>query len=144
MPYKTKFVPLNKEKYVGDVEKIMCKSLWERKLCKYLDIQDSVIKWCYECVKIPYMSPIDKKKHTYYPDFMVMLKEKTGEIKTIIVEVKPEKQTKEPANKKKKSYKNELVTFLINEAKWKAAKEYALDRKQKFIILTEKDLGISK
>jgi len=101
MPYKTKFVPLNKEKYVGDVEKIMCKSLWERKLCKYLDIQDSVIKWCYECVKIPYMSPIDKKKHTYYPDFMVMLKEKTGDIKTIIVEVKPEKQTKEPANKKK-------------------------------------------
>ena len=142
MPYKTKFVPVNRNKYVGNVDKILCKSLWERKLCKYLDIQDSVIKWCYECVKIPYMSPIDKKKHTYYPDFMVMLKEKTGDIKTIIVEVKPEKQTKEPVNKKKKSYKNELVTFLINEAKWKAAFEFCQDRNMKFMILTEKDLGI--
>lgn len=86
------------------------------------------------------MSPIDKKKHTYYPDFMVMLKEKTGEIKTIIVEVKPEKQTKEPANKKKKSYKNELVTFLINEAKWKAAKNVCDCNEWDFKLLTEKTL----
>lgn len=140
MPYKTKFVPLNAEKYVGDVEKILCKSLWERKLCKYFDVQDNVIKWCYECVKIPYISPIDKKKHIYYPDFMVMLKEKTGNTKTIIVEVKPEKQTKEPANKKRKSYKNELVTFLVNEAKWEAAKNICSCNEWDFKLLTEKTL----
>jgi len=105
MPYKTKFVPLNKDKYVGNVEKILCKSLWERKLCKYFDAQDSVIKWCYECIKIPYHSPVDNKKHTYFPDFMVMLKDKCGKTKTIIVEVKPEKQTKQPSNPKRKSYK---------------------------------------
>jgi len=140
MPYKTKFVPLNEEKYVGNVEKILCKSLWERKLCKYFDIQDNVIKWCYECVKIPYISPIDKKKHIYYPDFMVMLKEKTGNIKTIIVEVKPEKQTKEPLNKKRKSYNNELVTFLINEAKWEAAKNICSCNEWNFKLLTEKTL----
>jgi hypothetical protein len=140
MPYKTKFVPLNKDKYVGNVEKILCKSLWERKLCKYFDSQDNVIKWCYECIKIPYYSPVDKKKHTYFPDFMVMLKDKTGQTKTMIIEVKPEKQTKQPSNPKRKSYKNDVVTFVINEAKWSAAKSVCDNNDWEFKLLTEKNL----
>jgi hypothetical protein len=36
----------------------------------------------------------------------------------------------------------ECHSFIVNSAKWKAAKEYALDRNQKFIILTEKELGL--
>ena len=140
MPYKTKFVPTNKDKYVGNCEKILCKSLWERKLCKYFDNTDSVMKWCYECVKVPYISPVDNKKHTYYPDFLVMLKDKGGSVKTMIVEVKPDKQTKKPTNPKRKSYKNEVVTFVINEAKWTAAKSVCETNDWEFKLLTEKNL----
>ena len=140
MPYKTKFIPQNTTKYVGNVDKILCKSLWERKLCKYFDSQDNVIKWCYECIKIPYMSPIDNKNHIYYPDFLVLLKEKNGEEKTLIVEVKPKKQTEAPKNSKTKSYKNEMKTFLVNDAKWKAAKNLCESNRWNFKILTETNL----
>jgi hypothetical protein len=140
MPYKTKFVPLNKEKYVGNVEKILCKSLWERKLCKYFDSNDNVIKWCYECIKVPYLSPVDRKKHNYYPDFMVMLNCRDGKNKIMIVEVKPEKQTKKPKNPKRKSYKDEVITYVINEAKWNAAKIVCENNEWEFKLLTEKNI----
>jgi restriction endonuclease len=140
MPYKTKFIPQNTTKYVGNVDKILCKSLWERKLCKYFDSQDNVIKWCYECIKIPYISPVDNKKHNYYPDFLVLIKEKNGEQTTLVVEVKPQKQTEAPKNSKTKSYKNEMKTFLVNDAKWKAAKNLCENNRWNFKILTEKNL----
>ena len=140
MPYKTKFIPQNTTKYVGNVDKIFCKSLWERKLCKYFDSQDNVIKWCYECIKIPYISPVDNKKHNYYPDFLVLIKEKSGEEKTLVVEVKPQKQTEAPKNCKTKSYKNEMKTFLVNDAKWKAAKNLCESNRWNFKIITEKNL----
>jgi hypothetical protein len=35
------------------------------------------------------------------------------------------------------------MTWGKNEAKWKAADEYAKDRGWQFLILTEKDLGIT-
>jgi restriction endonuclease len=140
MPYKTKFIPQNTTKYVGNVDKILCKSLWERKLCKYFDSQDNVIKWCYECIKIPYISPVDNKKHNYYPDFLVLIKEKNGEQTTLVVEVKPQKQTEAPKNSKTKSYKNEMKTFSVNDAKWKAAKNICENNRWNFKILTEKNL----
>ena len=34
------------------------------------------------------------------------------------------------------------MTWGVNEAKWKAAKNYALDRGWEFMILTENHLGI--
>ncbi|MBM5783222.1 MAG: hypothetical protein FJ368_07390 [Pelagibacterales bacterium] len=58
----------------------------------------------------------------------------------MIVEVKPEKQTKEPSNPKKKSYKNDVVTFVINEAKWKAAKTVCDSNEWEFKLLTEKNI----
>jgi hypothetical protein len=35
-----------------------------------------------------------------------------------------------------------VLTWGKNEAKWKAAREYAKDRGWEFVILTEKELGI--
>lgn len=140
MPYKTKFVPVNKDKYVGNVDKILCKSLWERKLCKYFDNNDKVVNWCYECLKVPYISPIDNKRHTYFPDFVVQLVDKDNEKKTLVVEVKPEKQTKKPKNPKRKSYKTDVCAFLINEAKWKAANCLCENNHWEFKLLTEKNI----
>jgi hypothetical protein len=45
-------------------------------------------------------------------------------------------------NKPNKRYINEVMTWGVNEAKWKAAAVFCNDRGWKFDILTEKELGI--
>jgi hypothetical protein len=138
MPYKTKFTPKNTSKYIGNVSNIICRSLWERRVCKYMDENKNIIRWGSEELTIPYYSPVDKKMHKYYPDFIAEIKDKTGEIKTYIIEVKPKKQTIPPKKKRKtKSYIRECMTYSINEAKWKSAQQYCIKNDWKFIILTE-------
>ena len=45
-------------------------------------------------------------------------------------------------NKKNKRYITEVMTWGVNQAKWKAAEEYCADRKWNFLVLTEHELGI--
>ena len=110
----------------------------------YFDQNPNILKWCSEEVVIPYKSPIDGRWHRYFPDFLIQVKTKDGDTDTILIEVKPYKETKEPAKRKRitKNYLYEVQTFGINSAKWKAAEEFCADRKWKFMILTEKELGI--
>lgn len=135
MAYKSVYNPKNPSKYAGDVTKIVCRSLWERNVCRFLDENSSIIKWSSEEIAIPYMSPLDQKMHNYYPDFVVQFKNDSG-IQTWMLEVKPKKQTilKENASKKEK------VTWIINNAKWQAANLYCQKHKMTFKILTEKEL----
>lgn len=142
MAYKTKYFPKNPTKYIGNINTINCRSLWERKFCKFLDLNENVIRWSFETLKIPYVSPIDNNVHIYYPDFIVEKKNKTGEIQTLVVEIKPEKQTKQPSGKRKskKSLINESITYSINLKKWEAAKEFCDKHSWKFVIITEKEL----
>lgn len=141
MPYKTRFYPKNPSKYVGDPNKIICRSLWERKFCKYLDENQSIIKWCSEELRIPYVCPLKKKVCFYYPDFLFETK-KDGKITTYVVEIKPKKQTKAPENPKRKSYKSEMATFMINTSKWESAINLCENNGWEFKILTEEDLHI--
>tara|TARA_R100000315_G_C5235526_1_gene147399 strand:- start:1860 stop:2294 length:435 start_codon:yes stop_codon:yes gene_type:complete len=142
MPYKTKYNPQNKSKYIGDPTKIVCRSLWERRVCKYLDENINVIRWGSEEIAIPYYSPVDKKMHRYYPDFIAEIKSSDNSVKTYVIEVKPKKQTKAPEKKKKKtkSYIRECMTFAVNEAKWKSANKVCVNKGWDFIILTEDDI----
>jgi hypothetical protein len=135
MAYKTKFIPTNKEKYVGDVGKITCRSLWERNVCKFCDQTPNVLKWSFEEIIVPYTSPLDRKQHNYFPDFVIQFKNDSG-INTWMVEVKPKKQTvlKENASKKEK------ITWIINNAKWDAAKKYCEKNNMEFKIITEKEI----
>jgi hypothetical protein len=135
MAYRTKYIPKNKEKYIGDVANITCRSLWERNICKFCDETPNIVKWSSEEIVIPYESPLDKKIHNYYPDFLIQVK--TGDlVKTMMVEVKPKKQTylKENASKKEK------ITWIINTAKWKAAEIYCNKHNMEFKIVTEKEI----
>ena len=43
-----------------------------------------------------------------------------------------------------KSWAYSVRTWAINQAKWKAAREYCKDRGYEFKIMTEYDLGIKK
>jgi hypothetical protein len=135
MAYRTIFNPKNPKKYAGDASKIVCRSLWERNVCKFCDDHPNVLKWSSEEIAIPYTNPIDKKVHNYYPDFLIQFNGTNGH-QTWMVEVKPKKQTllKENASKKEK------VTWIINNAKWHAAKQYCDKHKIIFQILTEKEL----
>jgi hypothetical protein len=144
MAYKGYFQPQNPSKYEGQHTNIIYRSSWELKYMLWLDKHPDVLKWSSEEFFIPYLSPIDGKVHRYYPDFKVKQKNRDGVIETVVVEVKPEKQTKEPVvqKRKTKSYLTEVYTWGVNQAKWKAAKNYCADRQWKFQILTEHDLGI--
>ena len=135
MAYKTRFTPQNPKKYVGDLSKIVCRSLWERNVCKFCDENSSIKKWSFEEIVIPYQSPIDKKMHNYFPDFLIEFENKNG-IQRWMIEVKPKKQTflKENASKKEK------ITWIINQAKWKAAESYCNKHGIEFKIITEKEI----
>ena len=112
----------------------------------YLDKNDSVISWGSEEFFVPYVSPIDNKIHRYFPDMIIRVRTKDGKTKTFVWEIKPEKQTREPVKKSKvtKRYVTEVLTYGINQAKWKAAEEFCADRGWKFQLITEKNLGIGK
>jgi len=141
---KSIFKPSHPRKYKGDARNIICRSSWERRFCNWCDINESILEWGSEEFWIPYLSPIDNRTHRYFPDFIIKVKESTGDIKTYVIEVKPKRQTKPPIKKKRvsKSYIYEMKTYSVNQAKWKAADEWCKDRKIEFKIITENELGI--
>ena len=146
MSYKGKFRPRNRQKYKGDVGEVVYRSLWELKFMKYCDSNRNILEWGSEEFCLPYRSPLDNKVHRYFPDFYIKVKENTGQIKKYIIEVKPKRQCMEPKPQKKKTrtYIYEVREYAKNQAKWKAAEEYCLDRGYEFKVLTEKELGIGR
>ena len=127
-----------------DANNIICRSTWETKFCNYCDLNENILEWASEEFYIRYRSPVDNQVHRYFPDFLIKVKENTGEIKTYVIEVKPKKQTKPPKKRKKvtDSYLYECKTYAVNTAKWKAAEEFCKNRKIEFKIITEQELGI--
>lgn len=142
--YKGRFRPNDPSKYRGDITNIIYRSLWELRFMKWCDTNHGVIEWGSETVIIPYISPVDKKIHRYFVDFYMKVRSSDNVIQKYLIEIKPERFTKPPEIPKKKTKKfiDEVFQYGVNQAKWKAAFEYCSDRKMKFMILTEKDLGI--
>jgi hypothetical protein len=144
MAYQGTFRPKNPQKYVGDHRNIIYRSSWECRVMNWLDKNPDIVSWASEELIVPYMSPVDNRWHRYFPDFLVKVKTREGKVRTMMIEVKPKKQTKEPEKKKRvtKQYLQEVMTWGVNQAKWKAATEYCLDRGWEFKILTEEHLGL--
>ena len=110
----------------------------------YCDKNENILEWSSEEIILPYRSPLDNRIHRYYPDFYIKVKESSGVIKKMLIEVKPKKQCVEPIRPKRKTkgYIYEVKEYARNQAKWKAAKEWCLDRGYEFKIFTEDELGI--
>ena len=143
--HQGRFHPQNPQKYKGDSRNIIYRSSWELKFMKYCDRKINVLEWGSEEFFIPYVSPIDGKVHKYFPDFFVKLKERSGQIKKYVIEVKPKSQTKRPIRtprKRNKTFITEALTYEKNVAKWKAAQEWCQDRMLEFKIITEDELGL--
>ena len=142
--YKGKFRTKNPSKYKGDVNNIVYRSLWELRFMKWCDSNTSVQEWGSETVIVPYISPLDKKVHRYFVDFYIKVMDKNGGLQKYLIEIKPERFTKPPIipARKTKAFIDEVFQYGVNEAKWKAAFEFCQDRNMKFMVLTEKDLGL--
>lgn len=148
--YQGKYKPQNPEKYVGDVSQVIYRSGWERKLMLRCDTDPNILKWGSEIHPIPYYSSVDKKARRYFVDFFIKLKSKTGQVRNIMVEVKPHKETIPPVppkinnTKRKQRYLKEMITYQRNLDKWEAATAWGKKNGMEFTIMDEYSLGIKK
>tara|TARA_B100000287_G_C20373225_1_gene678580 strand:+ start:180 stop:686 length:507 start_codon:yes stop_codon:yes gene_type:complete len=130
--YKTK----NASKYKGDHSNIVYRSLWEKAVFQWCDKNPAVKSWSSEEIVVPYFYEVDKRYHRYFVDIKIVFEDKT-----LLVEIKPEKETKPPEGPKRtKRYINEGLTYVKNMNKWEAANSFAKDRGWEFQIWTEKTL----
>ena len=150
-----KYKPQNPGKYRGDVDKITFRSSWELSFMRWADSTPEILAWESERTIIQYFDPttLDEfgrpKPRRYFMDFLAIVKKADGSIKTILIEIKPYKQTIRPrrvASKSEKTMDDEYKTWMKNQAKWAAAKELCRQKNWEFVVITEKTLfaGIDK
>ena len=146
MAYTGKFRPRNPAKYKGDYTNIIYRSSWELRCMKYFDSNSNILRWQSEEFYIPYKSPIDQRWHRYFPDFLITARQNNGTVETILIEVKPYKQTIRPKTQQRitQRYITEVRTWGINSYKWAAAKKHCAQKGWKFQIITEHELRIAK
>lgn len=122
--------------------KVEYKSSLERNAFKYADINPKIVSWSVEPFHIKYIKPTDGKQHRYFIDMLLVFE--NGQ--KFIVEVKSKGETimpKKPSKKTQKallSYKEAVLKYMINKAKWEAAQKFAEMNNCKFVILTEDQL----
>lgn len=151
--------PKNKEKYKGRVDNIVFRSSLELQFMRYCDLNPAILEWSSEEIVIPYISPKDKKIHRYYVDFWIKYISEENEtdkngivilennkpkkkIKKALIEIKSADEIKPPKQPARitDTYKRKIATWLINMAKWQAAKNFATKYNMEFKIITEKQL----
>ena len=144
MTYKGLFKPKNPSKYKGNINEIVYRSSWEKKIMIYCDTTKSVVEWGSEELIIPYISPWDGRYHRYFPDFYVKVKDRSGKLQKYIIEVKPKHQCTPPEKTPKRrtgKWFSKVKTWGINKAKWKSAQEFCESHGMQFKILTEDHLN---
>ena len=109
MSYNGKFRPRHPKKYKGDPTNITFRSLWEKKFMSYCDLNESINEWQSEEFWIPYRSPLDNRVHRYFPDFFIKYRDGNGKRRSVVIEVKPKKETKMPPTNPKKRTMNDIV-----------------------------------
>ena len=140
------FRPRNPEKYKGDYTNIVYRSSWERMFMRWCDDNPNIKRWQSEEKAIWYWNPIQKKNCRYYPDFIVEYERKDGITLQEMVEIKPYRQVVGPPENPKrrtKAWVGSVMTYMVNQAKWAAARRWCEDKGMNFRIVTEKDLGIT-
>jgi hypothetical protein len=144
--YKGKFKEFkNPEKYIGDLDNVTYRSLWERNVMRWLDENPNVKEWASEELFFPYNHPITGKRAKYYPDFYVKMIDGVNRV----IEVKPQKEIDKPVSptRKTKSYMEAVSTWIVNQEKWKTAEFYCNKNNINFEIWSENtltEMGIMK
>jgi hypothetical protein len=160
-PYKQGyFKPMNPEKYRGNTNEIIFRSMWEHRFMMWCDIHKNIVKWSSEPVNIPYLNPCarlvngvyEPAIHNYYVDFFITVKKDDLPAESWLIEIKPGMQVPtteqiqrlhkminegSKTDKKIKRFNRELKTLLVNRAKFLAAKKFAKERGCKFSVCDE-------
>lgn len=142
------FSPRNPQKYRGNASRIVYRSSWELAFLNQLDSNTNVLEYSSEELKIPYQDQSTKDHQgnfsfrLYHPDFLVRYKDQHGKVRTVLIEIKPLKETQAPKQTKKgRRMLTEAKTYIRNMCKWKAAQAYCRQRGWEFKIVTEINLG---
>jgi hypothetical protein len=131
-----KFKPKNPEKYLGN-RMPTYRSSWEFTFMKFCDEHPSVTQWASEAIKIPYRNPLTGKQTIYVPDFFISYTDAKGSSHVELIEVKPSNQAvKEKLGRSRANQAH----WVINQAKWEAARVWCKQRKIYFRIITEGDM----
>ena len=111
---------------------------------RMLDLNPNVLEWSSEETIIPYQNPLTGRVSRYFVDFYAKMRDKNGEVKKFLIEIKPHCQTLPPVqkNKKTKSLIYQQAEYAKNQAKWAAAASFAKNKGMVFTIITEKHLGL--
>lgn len=133
------FVPKNPQKLIGNAQPFY-RSSWELTVMTLLDQHPNVINWASESVTIPYINPLTGKKSIYIPDFLIVYRDKSGNQRAELVEVKPKKE----AMQENARSKRDKAALMVNTAKWAAAMTFCKKNGLSFRILTEDQIYISK
>ena len=113
------------------------RSSWEYTFMKFCDEHPSVSQWASEAVKIPYRNPLTGKQTIYVPDFFIVYADKGGKQKVELVEVKPKNQAvKENLGRSRSNQAH----YIMNMAKWSAAKSWCKQKGIFFRVITEEDI----
>ena len=144
--HQCKFIPKNPEKVVGG--EILCRSSWETKLADWCD-RNPIAANINELHKyhLDITNPINWPVNNYYPDFYMQIQNQDGSVKTLLIEVKPYAQTQPPKQisenaklKDVRAFNNQAKTYIQNDAKWKAAREWCKLHNIEFVVFTEHEL----
>lgn len=145
------YEPVYKEKYIQPFDRTMNKgqwpeyrSSWELLFFKFCDANPAIARWTAEPFAIYYISPKDNRQHRYFIDGYI---EWNNGLK-YLVEIKPFKECHPPKPPKSQTPRTQMrfqkayETYLVNQAKWDAARDFCGKKGLKFIVLTEKELGV--
>lgn len=130
------FVPKNPKKYIGNHHP-KYRSGWELTFMNFCDLNENIIHWASEAIRIPYRHPFTGKQTIYVPDFFLVYQNKHGQKLTEIVEIKPKKQSMIEG---KSTNQKERMVVAVNHCKWQAAMAYCKSNGFTFRVVTEDDL----
>ncbi len=113
------------------------RSGWEFAFMRFCDEHPAVTNWASEAIKIPYRNPLTGKHTIYVPDFFIAYADKNGQKRVEVIEVKPENQTlKEKLGRSKYNQ----ASWVVNQAKWEAARAWCKQQGIIFRIVSEHDI----
>ena len=131
-----KFNLKNPEKYVG-TKTPTYRSGWEFTFMKFCDEHPAISQWASEAVRIPYRHPLSGKQTIYVPDFFIVYGDRNGKQRVELIEVKPSNQAQR--EKLGRSRANQ-AHWVVNQAKWEAARAWCKQKGILFRIVTEEDI----
>lgn len=131
-----KFTLKNPDKYIG-TKTPTYRSSWEFAFMKFCDEHKSVTQWASEAIQIPYRNPLTGKYTIYVPDFFIAYSDQVGKQRVELIEVKPANQTlKEKLGRSRANQAH----WVINQAKWEAARVWCKQKGIFFRVINEGDI----